>query len=119
MKIFRIIWYFIVLITLTLFVICEWPQITIFTFFSQFDGKNLIFLIWIIIIVLPLINGLEGFGFKVKSPFAELEEQVNQAKENKEPEQIPPDGNSTYDTREEIETIKKQLEQITGSEVTK
>lgn len=63
--IFKIIWYLILLVLATIYVLRSDKSIFDFTFFSNFNGHHLIFIGWIILLVLPIFNKFEGFGFKV------------------------------------------------------
>lgn len=61
----RIVWYLLLLIVLTVFVIYNWNTAVEFVFFTEFNGENLLFLIWAAILILPLFNSFEGFGVKL------------------------------------------------------
>lgn len=101
------LWYLIVLSISTWYVVSNFDSIRDFSFFDKFNGDNLIFILWLIILVLPLFDSLEGFGVSVKrrkndeisektkaaasdaidyqniSTITELEQQLN-SQENKE-----------------------------------
>ena len=52
----RLIWYFVVVVALTVYVICNWSRAISFTPFSDFDGNNLLFVVWIIFASLPFLR---------------------------------------------------------------
>ena len=60
-----LIWYLVLLGFSTWFVIVNFTEITDFAFFERFNGMNLIFLLWLLLLILPLVRRFEGFGMKV------------------------------------------------------
>ena len=60
------LWYLIVLMASTWYVISNFDSIRDFSFFDKFNGDNLIFILWLVMIILPLFDSLEGFGVSVK-----------------------------------------------------
>lgn len=60
------LWYSILLAGTTIYVICKYPECTEFTFFKSFNGDNLVFVVYIILLILPLFDKLELFGVNVK-----------------------------------------------------
>lgn len=60
----RIIWYVILVTPLTVYVIRKWDIMVDFTFFASFNGNNALFIVWIIVLLLPLLTDFEGFGIK-------------------------------------------------------
>lgn len=60
-----LIWYLVLLYFATRFVLNNFPDITEFTFFKEFNGQNLIFVLWLLLLILPLVKRFEGFGMKV------------------------------------------------------
>ena len=75
MKHFRRYWYLLTTIALTIYIFCNWSNAIDFTFFSNFDGTNLLFIAWIALIMLPCIGEFSGFGINVKSPFSDTLEK--------------------------------------------
>ena len=62
----------------------NWNLVIDFTPFSDFDGNNLLFAVWLLLIILPTLGKFEGFGVKVQSPFdAPLEKKVDELKATK------------------------------------
>lgn len=60
----RIVWYITLVAFSTIYVIERWDTIVEFTFFTSFNGNNVLFIMWIILLLLPLFNNFEGFGIK-------------------------------------------------------
>ncbi len=56
------IWYIVILLISTIYVVIKYPACTHFTFFSDFDGDNLVFILYLILLILPLFDKLELFG---------------------------------------------------------
>ena len=52
----RRIFHYAVLIALTWYVLSNWETCISMQFFSRFDGNNILFLVWIILIVLVIYN---------------------------------------------------------------
>lgn len=61
---FNEIVHFIVLALLSVYVFKNWETCISMQFFSRFDGNNILFLVWIVLIFL-IIYEVEGKGFKV------------------------------------------------------
>ena len=60
----RKLWYVIVLIVTSIYVFINFSELVNFTFFNQFNGRNLIFLLWLVLILIPLLDNFEGFGIR-------------------------------------------------------
>ena len=60
----RRIWYVIVLAGTSIYVLTNFSELVNFTFFNQFNGKNLIFILWLVLILIPLFDNFEGFGIR-------------------------------------------------------
>jgi len=97
----RIYWYILVVISLTIYIISNWLCAISFTFFSEFNGMNLLFIVWIILLILPCIGKFEGFGFKVETPFERLKKTADDiiARPNK---------NDIADIEKKLATVKKK-----------
>lgn len=57
--------YILLLIALSTYVILNWGNCISMQFFSQFNGNNILFLVWIMLIVLPFYD-IEGKEVKLK-----------------------------------------------------
>lgn len=57
------IFYYIVEISLTVYVLLNWEKCIKMQFFSHFDGNNILFIVWIIIIFLAIYD-VEAKGIK-------------------------------------------------------
>lgn len=60
----RKVWYVIVLVGTSIYVFNNFHELINFTFFDQFNGKNLIFILWLALILMPLFDNFEGFGIR-------------------------------------------------------
>lgn len=72
-----IYWYLIVFTLTTVFVVVNYDECINLHFTSDFNGKNLIFLFWLAVIVFPFFDSFEVLGVSFKK-----------RKENKEAENI-------------------------------
>lgn len=68
-----IYWYLIVFAVTTVFVIVNYDECIDLHFTSEFNGKNLIFLFWLAIIVFPFFDSFEVFGVSLKARRKEKE----------------------------------------------
>lgn len=59
-------WYVIVFLITTIFVIVNYADCIDLHFTNEFNGKNLIFLFWLAIIVFPFFDSFEAFGVSIK-----------------------------------------------------
>lgn len=60
----RKLWYIILLIVLTVYVLINFKTLANHLLISQFDGKSLLFILWILLLLIPNISTIEGYGFK-------------------------------------------------------
>ena len=60
-----IIFHWVILIVLTVYIIRNWDSCVSMQFFSNFDGNNILFLVWIILIFLMLYD-VEAKGVKLR-----------------------------------------------------
>lgn len=61
----NIIFHWVILIVLTVYIIRNWDSCVSMQFFSNFDGNNILFLVWIILIFLMLYD-IEAKGVKLR-----------------------------------------------------
>lgn len=71
----RAVFHFLVLVLLTIYVVCNWKGCITMQFFQDFDGNNILFLIWIILIFF-IIYDVEAKGIKIKR--RELKQELEQ-----------------------------------------
>lgn len=71
----RAVFHFLVLVLLTIYVVCNWKDCITMQFFQDFDGNNILFLIWIILIFF-IIYDVEAKGIKIKR--RELKQELEQ-----------------------------------------
>ena len=74
----RKVWYVLLLVLSTVYVGCNFCQLMKQNIITQFDGNSLIFILWIILLFLPLFNSIEGYGFKFSKELEEQEKQTIQ-----------------------------------------
>lgn len=68
-----IYWYLIVFSLTTVFVVVNYDECINLHFTSDFNGKNLIFLFWLAVIVFPFFDSFEAFGVSLKTRRKEKE----------------------------------------------
>lgn len=59
-------WYVLVLVITTMYVLIHFTECIDLSFTEDFNGKNLIFLFWLVLIIFPMFESFEGFGISVK-----------------------------------------------------
>lgn len=57
--------YIALLITLSSYIFINWGKCITMKFFEQFDGNNILFLVWIVLIILPFYD-VEAKGWKFR-----------------------------------------------------
>lgn len=67
-------WYVLVLFVTTIYVISNFNSCIDLHFTEEFNGNNLIFLFWLILIIFPMFDGFEGFGISIKKRKQEKKE---------------------------------------------
>lgn len=48
--------YVVLVIALTKYIFCNWEKCISMRFFTQFDGNNILFIVWILLLVLPFYD---------------------------------------------------------------
>ena len=56
-------WYYAVLLPLTVYVLWNWSDILEIDAYAKLNGQNLLFFVWLFVLLMPLINKLTLFGF--------------------------------------------------------
>ena len=74
----RKVWYVLLLVLSTVYVGCNFCQLVEQSIITQFDGNSLIFILWLVLLFLPLFNSIEGYGFKFSKELEEQEKQTIQ-----------------------------------------
>ena len=74
----RKVWYVLLLVLSTVYVGCNFCQLVEQSIITQFDGNSLIFLLWLVLLFIPLFNSIEGYGFKFSKELEEQEKQTIQ-----------------------------------------
>ena len=74
----RKIWYLILLILTTIYVIKNFTSFINLCFACHFNGNSIIFILWIILLLMPLIDSIEGYGFKFNKERSDKERQTRE-----------------------------------------
>lgn len=74
----RKVWYVLLLVLSSVYVGCNFCQLVAQNFITQLDGNSLLFILWLILLVFPLFNSIEGYGFKLSKEREEQERQTMQ-----------------------------------------
>ena len=74
----RKVWYVLLLVLSSVYVGLNFCQLVTQNYITQLNGNSLIFILWLILLVLPLFNSIEGYGFKLSKEREEQESQTMQ-----------------------------------------
>ena len=77
-------WYIILLIISSMYVLKNFDTFVTQCFICKFDGNSLIFVLWLLLLIMPLINSIEGYGFKFNKEQAKQDEITHKIKILKE-----------------------------------
>jgi len=55
-KFFKIYWYIVVMLPITMYILDNWRKSIDFTGLENIDGNNLLFIFWLALLVLPLLR---------------------------------------------------------------
>lgn len=69
-------WYALVFLITTIYVLCNFKDCIDLSFTEDFDGINLIFLFWLVLIIFPMFESFEGFGISIKKRKQNKEEDL-------------------------------------------
>lgn len=64
----RIVWYLILMIVSSFHVINNWDLLVNINMYETLTGEIIIFVIWLILLMMPFLKGIELFGIKLTSP---------------------------------------------------
>ena len=98
-------WYILLLALSSIYVCCNFNTLVKQCFGCHFNGNSLIFILWLILLFLPLFNSIEGYGFKFSKEREEQEEQTVKIK-------VLRDEILKDNTIPEINELEEQLETI-------
>ena len=73
-------WYIILLIFSSMYVLKNFDTFVTQCFICKFDGNSLIFVLWLLLLIMPLINSIEGYGFKLNKEQAKQDEITHKVK---------------------------------------
>ncbi len=66
LRIYEIL-YMVLLMILSIYIVINWETCITMQFFEQFDGNNILFLVWIVLLILPFFDvEAEGWKFRRK-----------------------------------------------------
>lgn len=99
------VWYILLLTLFTIYVVCNFELLVTQCIICQFNGNSLIFILWIVLLFLPLFNSIEGYGFKFSKEREVQEEQTLKIK-------ILRDEILKENSIPDIEELEEQLETI-------
>ena len=98
-------WYILLLALSSIYVCCNFNTLVTQCFVCQFNGNSLIFILWLVLLFLPLFNSIEGYGFKFSKEREAQEEQTLRIKGLR-------DEILKENTTPEINELEEQLETI-------
>ncbi|MBE6223896.1 MAG: hypothetical protein E7122_01525 [Bacteroidales bacterium] len=99
------VWYLILLISTTIFVLCNYNDVASVSLLKRIDIRSLIFVLWLVLLVLPLFESFEGFGVRVsrnKTDQKQLTENIKNMTNQLIDDKVKP-----IDTKEIEEMLKK------------
>ena len=73
-------WYIILLIISSIYVLKNFDTLVNQCFICKFDGNSLILILWLLLLIMPLINSIEGYGFKLNKEQAKQDEITHKIK---------------------------------------
>lgn len=88
------LWYSLILLLGSIYVCCNYEDCISLSFTSDFNGKNLVFLFWLLLLIFPFFESFEGFGIKFKNMMharqmskefeaqKKVQEEIEQIKDN-------------------------------------
>lgn len=59
-------WFVLILTVAIIFVFVHFKECVALSFTADFNGMNLIFLVWIALLIFPMFESFEGFGISIK-----------------------------------------------------
>ena len=77
----RKLWYLVLLVLSTWYVLSNFEDIVCSYMLYLFNGNSLIFIVWIILLILPLFDYFEGFGVKFNNK-VDTAERINNLADN-------------------------------------
>lgn len=59
-------WYVLVFLVTTIYVLSNFKVCIDLSFTEDFNGNNLIFLFWLVLVIFPMFESFDGFGISIK-----------------------------------------------------
>lgn len=69
-------WYMLVFLATTIYVLANFKVCIDLSFTEDFNGNNLIFLFWLVLIIFPMFESFEEFGISIKKRKQEKAEDL-------------------------------------------
>lgn len=69
-------WFVLILTVATIFVFVHFKECVALSFTEDFNGMNLIFLVWIALLIFPMFESFEGFGISIKKRKLDKEKEA-------------------------------------------
>ena len=69
-------WFMLVFLVTTIYVLANFKVCIDLSFTEDFNGNNLIFLFWLVLIIFPMFDSFEGFGISIKKRKLEKAEDL-------------------------------------------
>lgn len=69
-------WFGLILTVATIFVFVHFKECVALSFTADFNGMNLIFLVWIALLIFPMFESFEGFGISIKKRKLDKEKEA-------------------------------------------
>lgn len=78
-KYYRLLWYSILLIVTSVYVTIHFCDLINDKLIGDFRGEHIIFILWFVLLIFPLFDTFEGFGFKIgKAKKEQMESELNE-----------------------------------------
>ncbi len=78
-KSLQIIWYCILLLASSIYVGFNMSALLNDSILKDFRGEHIIFILWFVLLIFPLFDTFEGFGFKIgKAKKEQMESELNE-----------------------------------------
>lgn len=101
-------WYIILLIISSIYVFKNFNLLVTQCFICKFDGNSLIFILWLLLLLMPFVSSIEGYGFKFNKEQAKQDEIARKIKTLKEDVINPSNKINLTQLEKQYENILKE-----------
>ncbi len=101
-------WYIILLVFSSIYVFKNFDQLVTQCFICKFDGNSLIFILWLLLLFMPFIGSIEGYGFRFNKEQAKQNEITHKIKILKDDVINPSNEINLTQLENQYETILKE-----------